>query len=85
MIKADKGGVEYKGTTVELLSEMTMCLRALRDDEIINDKDLDFMMTLVKTPREKLFEDSALKVLTAMVATMGEDAVREFVRGEEEK
>lgn len=81
MVNINKGKVEYQGTQVELLSEMTMCLKALYDDGVINDGDLEFMVQLVKTPREKLKEEAMLKMLSSMVSMFGEDAVREIVKG----
>ena len=81
MVNINKGRIDYQGTQVELLSELTMCLKTLYDDGVINDGDLEFMVKLVKTPREKLKEEAMLKMLSVMVSTFGEDAVREIVKG----
>ena len=85
MIKLDKGYIEYQGDSATLMAEVTMCLREFLEVSVITEKDLDFIVDMAKKTREELYKDAALKMLGAMVSTLGEDATRNIINGGEEK
>ena len=55
MIKANKGAVEMKGTTVDLLGEVFTILKSAREN--FGDKLVDFAVEESKKPDEKLREE----------------------------
>lgn len=53
MIKYD-GGLEFRGTKIDLISELTVIMKRMVEKGVLDDGDLDLLVKTVKMPMEDI-------------------------------
>lgn len=53
MIKYD-GGLEFQGTKIDLISELTVIMKRMVEKGVLDDGDLDLLVKTVKMPMEDI-------------------------------
>ena len=53
MIKYD-GGLEFRGTKIDLISELTVIMKRMVEKGVLNDGDIDLLVKTVKMPMEEI-------------------------------
>ena len=53
MIKYD-GGCEFSGTKIDLISELTVIMKRMVENGVLDDYDIDLLVKTVKMPMEEI-------------------------------
>lgn len=81
MIKAERSNVTISGTPAELMSDLTKIIRAILEEEVVNEELLDIIVGLGKAEANGTGNDFMKKVLKEKVL----DRLKEMVEEVEEK
>ena len=54
----ESGKIEFRGDRVSLIADACTMLRALRDENVIDDEDIDKIVELVRKPQEELEKEA---------------------------
>lgn len=85
MIKAERNNVKVNGTQTELMSDLTKIIRAILEEEVVNEELLDIIVGLGKAEANGTGNDFMKKVLKEKVLDRLKEMVEEVEEKEEEK
>lgn len=54
MIKYDENGCEFSGTKIDLISELTVIMKRMVEEGVLDDDDIDLLIKTVKMPMEEI-------------------------------
>lgn len=58
MIKYDNGGCEFRGSKIDLMSELTVIIKHMVEQGALTDSDLDLLVATVRKPVDEIMSEN---------------------------